>query len=645
MLWGLLAASTPVLIHFINRMRHRPVLWGAMLFLARARRSSTKFAKLRRFLLLACRVLALAALAFLLSRPLLGGFVGRLFAGPPELVVIVLDRSASMEARTGNGEETLRKRALVKLAESRSLLDEVRRIVVLDSATGKPVELPSAHQLGDERFWHGTDTRADLPALVERAMVVIGEAGAGRAEVWVVSDLQAANWRPAASTWQGFAERQARLRQDVVFRLLSLADDTQANAAVRVVASELRFEGSDQVLDLSFEIIAPQALNQKMVVSLQLNGRAQNLEVQLTKGRLFVRRSFPLANRDAGWGMVEIPADGNARDNRAFFAWEPPGQRLAVVVAENAAVGRTLGFAACPVPGDPERLLESRARGQLGDLAGVSLLIWQGRPPEGADREVVEAFLEQGGQALFFPGDRAAGDLFAGLGWAKPGVAPQDKPWAVANWDQENGPLAGTPSGIQLSVDRLKLLRTCTLLGTTEEQFAFLVDETPFLAASAVGGGRAWFCTTLPHREWSTLGRGTVLLPLVQRLLNDGGRRFGHIQVHDCGEEVELADLVPLASGVSGANVTTAGVFRSDAGMVVLRRPAEEDLPGRLAEPEVRELFGDIPLQLLHDRRGTRQAGLQSELWWAMALLGLLFMLGEALLTVRPPRGDLEGAL
>ena len=129
----------------------------------------------------------------------------------------------------------------------------------------------------------------------------------------------------------------------------------------------------------------------------------------------------------------------------------------------------------------------------------------------------------------------------------------------------------------------------------------------------------------------------------MQRLLTEGARRLGHIRVHDCGEEVDLADLVPLASGGGAADATTAGVFRADGRMVVLRRPAEEDLPGRLAEPEIRELLGDIPAHLLHDRVGTRQAGLQSELWWAMALLGLLFMLGEALLTVAPPRGSGEG--
>jgi hypothetical protein len=644
MLWGLLAAAAPVLIHFVNRMRHRPMMWGAMFFLARARRSSTKFAKLRRFLILACRVLALAMVAMLLARPLLGGFMGRLFAGPPELVVIVLDRSASMETRVGDGAETLRQRALAELVASRSVLQEVRRVVVLDSATRKPVELPSPEQLGDYRFWPPTDTGADVPALLDAALSLVAESKAGRSEIWVVSDLQVSNWRPSANRWRVLAERYASLPQDVTFRMVAVQGGQQANASIRVLDSEMRFDEGSQMLDLAFEIRAPGTVSREVVVSLSLNGRLQNLKLQVADGHLVVRRSFPLPDRESGWGTVEIPADGNVRDNRAFFAWEPPGRKHVVVVAEDPFVTRILPFAAAPRPDDPERVAEVRAPGQLGDLSQVSLLLWQGQPPIDGDREAVEAFLRDGGHALFLPGWQGGGEMVAGMGWGKPNEAKEDAPWRVTSWNQEDGPLAATASGTQLSVDRLQLFRTCELLGTPEEQYALLADETPFLAATAVGRGRAWFCPTLPQREWSTLGRGTVLLPMVQRLLHDAARRFGHIRVHECGEEVPIVDLVPLGEATAEAGTTTAGVFRADGGMVVLERPADEDAPGHLAEAEVRELFGEIPLQLQLNRQGAKRAGVQTELWWTMALLGLLFMLGEALLTMPPPRSHGEKA-
>lgn len=643
MLWGLLAAATPVLIHFINRMRHRPVQWGAMLFLARARRSSTKFAKLRRFLILACRVLALAMIAMVLARPLLGGFVGRLFAGPPELVVIVLDRSASMEARAGGGGETLRQRALRELSASKALLDEVRRIVVLDSATGKPVELPAVAQLGDERFWPATDTGATMPALVERALALVAGSAVGRAEIWLVSDLQASNWQPTEQTWRALTERQAGLHQDVVFRLLALTPPEETNASVRVLSSELRCEGRGQVLDLAFEVRSPGLANSELVVSLGLNGRTQNLKLQLAGGQLVVRRSFPLADRAAGWGVIELPADSNPQDNRAFFAWEPPRERLAVVVAEDAAVGQLLGFAAAPIPDDPERRVEIRLAGQLGDLSATSLLVWQGTPPTATDREAVDEFLAAGGHVLFLPGRQGGGELPTGLAWGKSLDAPAEEPWRVANWDHANGPLADTPSGVALSVDRLRLSRACPLLGTAPEILASLADETPFLAAAPVGKGKAWFCPTLPDREWSTLGRGTVLLPLMQRLLEEGGRRLGHVQVHDCGEPLDMSEFVPVGDTPVAPGTNQAGVFRADGSMIVLRRPASEDIPGSLDERTVRDLFGGLPLQLMQERQGSQKAGLQSEFWWVMALCGLLFMVGEGLLTIAPPRGQGEG--
>jgi hypothetical protein len=63
LLWGLLAASLPVVIHLLNKRRHKPIQWAAMQFLLKATRESRGKKKLRHMLILACRVLAIAALA------------------------------------------------------------------------------------------------------------------------------------------------------------------------------------------------------------------------------------------------------------------------------------------------------------------------------------------------------------------------------------------------------------------------------------------------------------------------------------------------------------------------------------------------------------------------------------------------------
>ena len=76
MLWGLFAVSIPVIIHLLNRRRFRTVEWGAMQFLLKATKESRGKKRLKHFLILLMRCLAVAALVLAIARPLAGGFLG-----------------------------------------------------------------------------------------------------------------------------------------------------------------------------------------------------------------------------------------------------------------------------------------------------------------------------------------------------------------------------------------------------------------------------------------------------------------------------------------------------------------------------------------------------------------------------------------
>ena len=100
-LWGLLLGFLPILIHLFNRLRHRKLPWAAMMFLRMANRKSTKYAKVRQWLVLLFRMLAVMALVFALSRPLAGGWIKGMMSGKPDVILIIIDRSASMGAQSG----------------------------------------------------------------------------------------------------------------------------------------------------------------------------------------------------------------------------------------------------------------------------------------------------------------------------------------------------------------------------------------------------------------------------------------------------------------------------------------------------------------------------------------------------------------
>jgi hypothetical protein len=82
MLIGLPLVLLPIIIHLLNKLRHRSVKWAAMMFLLSANKTATRHAKIRQWLILLMRAFAIAAIIFVVSRPIAGvGLDGR-FKGP-----------------------------------------------------------------------------------------------------------------------------------------------------------------------------------------------------------------------------------------------------------------------------------------------------------------------------------------------------------------------------------------------------------------------------------------------------------------------------------------------------------------------------------------------------------------------------------
>jgi hypothetical protein len=103
--WMLLAlplAAIPIIIHLVNQRRFQTVPWAAMRFLLDATKMSSGYTKLRQWLILAMRTLALAALILFTARPLTSGLLALLGGDANRVAIVLLDRSPSM-AEIPNG--------------------------------------------------------------------------------------------------------------------------------------------------------------------------------------------------------------------------------------------------------------------------------------------------------------------------------------------------------------------------------------------------------------------------------------------------------------------------------------------------------------------------------------------------------------
>ena len=107
LMWaGLAAASVPIIIHLLTRLRRRPQIWGAMRFLLEAYRRHRSRLRLEQLMLLALRCLILAVLGLALSGPLLTGCVNNLAGATGwggRFVCIVLDDSLTTQGNDADG--------------------------------------------------------------------------------------------------------------------------------------------------------------------------------------------------------------------------------------------------------------------------------------------------------------------------------------------------------------------------------------------------------------------------------------------------------------------------------------------------------------------------------------------------------------
>jgi hypothetical protein len=631
-LWGLPLVLLPVIIHLINRMRHRPRQWAAMQFLLAATRSSTSHAKLRNLLILLMRVLAVLALLIFLARPLVGGWMGWALAAAPDAILLLVDRSASMESRVAGADESRREYALKMLADAAGEFEHASHLVLLDSATRKAREIANAPSLLELPDTQPTDTAADLPAMLQTSLDWLIENQAGTAEIWIASDLQASNWQPDDPRWETLITAFDSLPQKVRIRLLATTQESPGNASISV-AQLSRQQGGD--VRLAADLKRSQADAGRATITRTLNGVATELEAKVTGQSTRWRHRFAVGDQAGGWGKLELPADGNPRDNITYYRYSDDHPPAGLVVT-GSALGPLWQAAASAAGRDGRTPAKRYAPDDVtpADLRDATLVVWQAPLPEGEMAGALRRFADEGGRVIFFPPNKAATARFAGLGWGEKQTSG-DAGFAVGRWDEDQGPLANTDEGLLLPLAKLGVRQRQQVVGQAAVLAAF-DDGQALLVRQSLGQGEVYFCATLPLLAWSEMGDGLVVVPMLQRLLAAGSRRLQRDSVAECGQ-IGAGDLqlewTLIETGQRGDVQTQAGVYQSGDRWLVVNRPAAEDEFERIGDEAISGLFGTLSFQLFQAQRD--DTALQGEIWRMFLFLMLLALLIEAWL-IRP---------
>jgi len=630
-LLGLLLALAPIIIHLLNLLRHRTVPWAATRFLFQARKSSSRLSKLKRWLILLVRVLALAALAFMIARPMTGGdSLFSLSNGSPEVLVLVLDRSASMETTTDKDSLTKRQKALEAFQSFARPWTE-SRLVVLDSALEEPFFIDRADSFKDEalqRFFGPTDTAADLPGTLSKTLDWLKESGVGTAEILVVSDMQSSNWELErnADIMRKINRTLSEKKDFWKLTFLNMADPPPYNFSVTVDQVNRMPNKVEPVLNLRKKGRGKEEVR----LTTRMNGKSDLLEVELVSQSVLWRPTFDLKNEpEEGWISILSPDDFCQSDNICYLTYgstEPP---QVAVRASNPRTSLILRSASQTEQGELPDPLPLSGFGEK-DLLSRKILIHQGEINSKVET-VLEEFVIKGGSLVLFPPEVTSSDGSKLLSWNSLEEKLEDEIFQVSNWREDSGLLTNSSDGNRLPLDRLAIKRRRT--PQQGETLAYYSDGKPFLSCLTLGKGIVYFFSTLPLDSWSSMSDGYVLVPALQRLIEESSSSNSFIQSWFCGEKESKESILfePIGDAKDKVPYLHAGIYRVNGRLTAINRPKSENDTLFLTVEQILEKLPNIPPRLLDDESSSALND-RSEAWSLFLTLCLFLLLGEALL-------------
>lgn len=360
LIWGLLIVGVPVLIHLINMLRHRRVDWAAMEFLLASQKKNRTWIMFKQLLLLLLRMLAIAAIVFILAQPLLRSRLGEWFGSTTTHHIVLMDDSFSMSDRWADTSafdeakivvERIGAEAARQVQPQTFTLLRFSRVAQLGRGTQpdllkEPVndEFPSrlGETLGQLQV---SQTSAGPSEAIKAIGQLLGQPGDERRIVYLVSDLRAREWDdPSDLKKQLLALNEA----EAEIHLINCVDRTRPNLAITSLAAGegIRAAGVPFFMEVTVQNFGlttakevPVALEEREASAApQESGRSRPAVTiaEIPPGRAVTERflvHFPTAGRHLA--IARLKPDPVALDNFRYATVDLPAEIPVLLIDGN----------------------------------------------------------------------------------------------------------------------------------------------------------------------------------------------------------------------------------------------------------------------------------------------------------------------
>lgn len=590
-LYGLLAASLPILIHLLNRRKLKRIRFPAVRFVLLSQKRISRSYRLRHWLLLALRTLAVIFLALLLANPIFQTGAGLFAGGGPISWVVLLDNSLSM-TWSGDGDGFKQAKEAARLLIS-SLNDGDRAALIPTNISGKePFRLKREREvlLKELDGIEIADGTAHLSAALGKAYELLNEP-AGQKEIRLITDMGLTGWD------QFSISSLKQYDPSIPLRTIRIGRKQQPlNGTVKDV--RLGGQGVGVNLPLHLEASVANFGDQEikeLLVQLSIDGvtKEQKLTSIPPRGETSVSFQTRLAQPGSHVGQVTLKKEGLAGNPTAHFALGAQDKLKVLIVdgdpqtslvqSETFFLTRALNPA-----GEqdsslylPTIIIPDGLRAASLDSYQVVILCNVAALPDPVVPQL-QNYLRQGGGLLIFGGDRLQTENYnLKLAQSSPPILPAqlrerklgpeaggDK---IDKLDLAHPALQGFSDALlQESIKSTRVWGYSRTAASGKPVLISLANGDPLLLEQKVGPGRVLFMTTSADRDWSDLPVKTAYLPLIQSLTSylAGGKRG----MMDAGIPVGTAKEISLPPSAVGKNLRITKPNKQDTDVPVVAK-------------------------------------------------------------------------
>lgn len=548
-LFGLIAASIPIILHFLNLKKLKKVEFSTLIFLKELQKSKIRKIKLKQWLLLLLRVLIIISLVIAFARPAIkSAWIGSSTA--KTTAVFIIDNTISMSVVTNEGSYLNKSKQLAKeLINNFKSGDEIAVIPIVadpNFQTNPSSDFSLVQKLIEEI--QTSSTRKTLNEALITAGKILYESKNFNKEIYLLTDLQSGSLYNQESELSKISE----LLKDSKLFYIDLNKKSSINLGVDSIKLNTQiFEKNKQINFQAAVKNYSDANGVGSVVSLFINNKRSAQQSITLNSKESKEIYFESTLNDTGLvnASVELEDDDIIPDNKQFISFYVPDKIKVLLLYDNY---EDLKFVRLVLN---NQVLNNFQVSELSilqlpshNLQKYDAIVIAANPVDNTIQQI-KSFIDNGGGLLVFPTSNgninSIQNFFERLELPKPDgfVGKQNSIESPAQFEKID---FNHPLFANLFEDRSKTKLDSPEIyyymkfnpGIRGKNIISMFDKSSFLSEFRAGSGKVIVFNISPVLSWSTFPLKSVFPALLSKSILYLASQNKEEQNIFCGDEV-----------------------------------------------------------------------------------------------------------